>query len=66
MMTSSEAVKYKSSIDYAAEILKKEGVKSFFKGASANILRAVVGGGVLAVYDQLHLIFLGKKHEGFE
>jgi solute carrier family 25 (adenine nucleotide translocator) protein 4/5/6/31 len=48
-------------MDCAAEIVRKEGVKSLFKGASANILRTVVGGGALAVYDQLHLIFWGKK-----
>jgi solute carrier family 25 (adenine nucleotide translocator) protein 4/5/6/31 len=66
MMTSGEAVKYKSSMDYAAQIVKKEGVKSLFKGAGANILRAVVGGGALAIYDQLQLIFLEKKYGGGE
>jgi solute carrier family 25 (adenine nucleotide translocator) protein 4/5/6/31 len=62
MMTSGKAVKYKSSMDCATEIVKKEGAKSLFKGASANILRTVAGGGMLAVYDQLHLIFWGKNH----
>ncbi len=62
MMTSGEAVKYKSSMDCAAAVIKKEGAKSFFKGAGANILRAVAGAGVLAIYDQLQLIFLGKKY----
>ncbi len=62
MMTSGKAVKYKSSMDCAAEIVKKEGVKSLFKGASVYILRALAGGGVLAVYDQLHLIFWRKKY----
>ncbi len=66
MMTSGEAVKYKSSMNCAAEIIKKEGTKSFFKGAGANILRAVAGAGVLAGYDQLQLIFLGKKYGGGE
>lgn len=62
MMTSGEAVKYKSSLDAFQQILKKEGAKSLFKGAGANILRAVAGAGVLAGYDQLQLILLGKKY----
>jgi len=61
-MTSGEAVKYKSSLHCAAEILKKEGWKSFFKGAGANVLRAVAGAGVLAGYDKLQLIFFGKTY----
>ncbi|XP_057824827.2 ADP,ATP carrier protein 1, mitochondrial [Cryptomeria japonica] len=62
MMTSGEAVKYKSSMDAFQQILKKEGAKSLFKGAGANILRAVAGAGVLAGYDQLQLLLLGKKY----
>jgi len=62
MMTSGEAVKYKSSMHAFAEIIKKEGVKSLFKGAGANILRAVAGAGVLAGYDKLQLIFFGKTY----
>lgn len=62
MMTSGEAVKYKSSLDAFSQIIKKEGSKSLFKGAGANILRAVAGAGVLAGYDQLQLIFFGKTY----
>ncbi|KAI6675842.1 hypothetical protein NL676_036638 [Syzygium grande] len=61
MMTSGEAVKYKSSLDAFSQILKNEGAKSLFKGAGANILRAVAGAGVLAGYDKLQLIVFGKK-----
>ena len=64
MMTSGEAVKYKSSAHAFAEIMKKEGAKSLFKGAGANILRAVAGAGVLSGYDQLQLIFFGKAYSG--
>jgi len=60
MMTSGEAVKYKSSFDAASQIVAKEGVKSLFKGAGANILRGVAGAGVLAIYDQLQVILFGK------
>jgi len=62
MMTSGEAVKYTSSLGAFNEIVKKEGVKSLFKGAGANILRAVAGAGALAGYDQLQLVFLGKTY----
>jgi len=62
MMTSGEAVKYKSSMHAFQEIVKKEGTKSLFKGAGANILRAIAGAGVLAGYDQLQLIFFGKTY----
>ncbi|KAG0035418.1 hypothetical protein BGZ81_007962 [Podila clonocystis] len=44
MMTSGEAVKYKSSADAFRQIVKHGGYKSLFKGAGANILRAVAGG----------------------
>lgn len=66
MMTSGAAVKYKSSMHCMTEIVKAEGVKSLFKGAGANILRAVAGAGVLSGYDQLQVIMFGKKFGGGE
>jgi len=45
-----------------AQITKAEGWRSLFKGAGANILRGIAGAGVLAGYDQLQLIFLGKTY----
>merc|ERR1712087_144947 len=51
MMTSGEAVKYSGSLDCTAQILKTEGVNSFFKGAGANILRGMAGAGTLAGFD---------------
>ena len=62
MMTSGEAVKYKGSVDAFAQIIKNEGAKSLFRGAGANILRAIAGAGVLAGYDKLQLIYVGKKY----
>jgi solute carrier family 25 (adenine nucleotide translocator) protein 4/5/6/31 len=62
MMTSGEAVKYSSSMDAFSQIVKKEGWKSLFKGAGANILRAIAGAGVLAGYDKLQVIFFGKTY----
>jgi solute carrier family 25 (mitochondrial adenine nucleotide translocator), member 4/5/6/31 len=61
-MTSGEAVKYKGSMDAFKQIMAKEGMKSLFKGAGANILRAVAGAGVLAGYDKLQLIIFGNKY----
>jgi len=62
MMTSGEAVKYKNSMHAAGVIIKNEGWRSLFKGAGANILRAIAGAGVLAGYDKLQLIFFGKTY----
>jgi solute carrier family 25 (adenine nucleotide translocator) protein 4/5/6/31 len=62
MMTSGEAVKYKSSFDAFQQIVKNEGTKSLFKGAGANILRAVASAGLLVYYDKLQVSVLGKKY----
>jgi len=62
MMTSGEAVKYKSSLHCFSQIIAKEGMGSLFKGAGANILRGIAGAGVLAGYDQLQMIFTGKSY----
>jgi solute carrier family 25 (adenine nucleotide translocator) protein 4/5/6/31 len=60
MMTSGEAVKYKSSFDAGRQIIAKEGFRSLFKGAGANILRGVAGAGVLSIYDQMQVLMFGK------
>lgn len=62
MMTSGEAVKYRGSLHCFQEVVAKEGAKSLFKGAGANILRAVAGAGVLSGYDKLQVLVLGKKY----
>jgi solute carrier family 25 (adenine nucleotide translocator) protein 4/5/6/31 len=64
MMTSGEAVKYSSSYDAFKQIVAKEGVKSLFKGAGANILRGVAGAGVLSIYDQMQILMFGKAFSG--
>ena len=48
-------------MDAFRQIVAKEGSKSLFKGAGANILRGVAGAGVLSIYDQVQLILFGKK-----
>jgi len=58
MMTSGEAVKYKSSIDCARQIMKNEGFMSMMKGAGANVLRGVAGAGVLAGVDAIKPIYV--------
>jgi len=62
MMTSGEAVKYKSSFDCMGQIVKKEGVKSLFKGAGANILRGIAGAGVLAGFDKLGELYVELRY----
>jgi solute carrier family 25 (adenine nucleotide translocator) protein 4/5/6/31 len=58
MMTSGAAEKYKSSWDCGKQVIAKEGVKSLFKGAGANILRGVAGAGVLAGFDTVKLQYM--------
>jgi len=63
MMTSGNAeLQYKGSIDCAAQILKKEGVMSYFKGAGANILRGVAGAGVLAGFDTVKDLYVKSMY----
>lgn len=62
MMTSGEAVKYDSSLACAKEIMAKEGIKSFFKGAGANILRGIAGAGVLSGFDKLKQIYTEMRY----
>ena len=46
-------------MDAARQIFATEGIKSFFKGAGANILRGVAGAGVLSIYDRkFHVPFI--------
>jgi len=61
MMTSGEAVKYNGSLDCTAQILRTEGVTSFFKGAGANILRGMAGAGVLAGFDKLTEVYKSMR-----
>jgi len=58
MMTSGEAVKYKSSWDCTKQIIAKEGVKSLFNGAGANVLRGIAGAGVLSGFDKLQEVYI--------
>ncbi|KAG7450571.1 mitochondrial carrier, partial [Guyanagaster necrorhizus] len=66
MMTSGSGVNYKSMFDAGSQIIAKEGVKSLFKGAGANILRGVAGAGVLSLYDKLQEVMFGKVYSGGE
>jgi len=66
MMTSGEAVKYSGSLDCTVQVLKSEGVTSFFKGAGANILRGAAGAGVLAGFDKLKAVYISLRSGGDE
>jgi solute carrier family 25 (mitochondrial adenine nucleotide translocator), member 4/5/6/31 len=64
MMTSGGKVHYKSMWDAWSQIVAKEGTRSLFKGAGANVLRGVASAGVISLYDQFQLIFIGKAYSG--
>lgn len=64
MMTSGGTVHYKNMFDAASQIVAKEGTKSLFKGAGANILRGVAGAGVLSLYDKIQEVLFGKVYSG--
>ncbi|KAG6814073.1 hypothetical protein H0H92_003120 [Tricholoma furcatifolium] len=64
MMTSGSGVNYKSMFDAGSQIIAKEGTRSLFKGAGANILRGVAGAGVLSLYDKLQQVMFGKVYSG--
>lgn len=61
MMTSGAAVKYNGSLDCTMQILKTEGVTSFFKGAGANVLRGMAGAGVLAGFDKVKAVYISFR-----
>jgi len=61
MMTSGEAVKYTGSLDCTVQVLKNEGVLSFYKGAGANILRGLAGAGVLAGFDKFKQLYINMR-----
>lgn len=63
MMTSGEAVKYKGSLDCSIQVMKNEGITSFYKGAGANILRGMAGAGVLAGFDKFKQLYISMKGE---
>ena len=64
MMTSGGGKHYKSMFDAGSQIVAKEGTRSLFKGAGANILRGVAGAGVLSLYDKLQEVLFGKVYSG--
>merc|ERR1711920_991807 len=66
MMTSGEAVKYSGSLDCTVQVLRNEGITSFYKGAGANILRGMAGAGVLAGFDKFKQLYINLKDGGQE
>merc|ERR1711931_524653 len=62
MMTSGTGVHYKSAFDAGGQILKNEGITSFFKGNGANILRGVAGAGVLSGFDFVKAFYIKQVH----
>ena len=63
-MTSGTGIHYKSVADAFTQIVAKDGVRSLFKGAGANIVRGVASAGVLSLYDKFQEMFFGKVYSG--
>jgi len=64
MMTSGGTVHYNGMFDCYRQVVAREGHRSLFKGAGANILRGVAGAGVLSLYDKLQEVMFGKVYSG--
>ncbi|KIJ64655.1 hypothetical protein HYDPIDRAFT_28588 [Hydnomerulius pinastri MD-312] len=62
MMTSGEKVQYKSFIDAGKQLVAKEGAKTLFNGAGANILRGVAAAGALSLYDKFQELAWGHAY----
>ncbi|KAF9242669.1 mitochondrial carrier [Melanogaster broomeanus] len=72
MMTSGEKegfffgchmVQYKSFVDAGKQIVAKEGAKTLFNGAGANILRGVAAAGALSLYDKFQEFAWGHVYQ---
>ena len=61
MMTSGQAVKYKSSMDCAVQVMRHEGFMSLMKGAGVNILRGIAGAGVLAGFNKFKELYIALR-----
>lgn len=64
MMTSGTNTHYKNFIHAWRDIVAKEGVKTLFAGAGANIVRGLAGAVVLALYDQFQALAFGTVYKG--
>ncbi|KAF8036326.1 hypothetical protein BT93_C2142 [Corymbia citriodora subsp. variegata] len=62
MLTSGQAVKYRSTAHAFQEIVQREGLRALYRGVTANMLLGMAGAGVLAGYDQLQRIASGHGY----
>ena len=53
MMTSGQPIKYNGSVDCFLQITRAEGVRTFYKGFSANVIRSISGAVLLVSFDKL-------------
>ncbi|KAH7105244.1 ADP,ATP carrier protein [Auriculariales sp. MPI-PUGE-AT-0066] len=64
MMTSGTKTHYKNFFDAGKQIVAKEGAKTLFAGAGANVVRGLGGAAVLALYDQFQTAVFGTVYKG--
>jgi len=62
MMTSGTGDFYSNSFTAAREMIRNEGLRTVYKGFSANILRSLAGGLVLASADEIKLLYVNLRY----
>ena len=61
MMTAGQAVKYESSWACFRKVIRMEGCRALFRGAGVNVIRGVLGAGVLSGFDRLKKVYIIRR-----
>ena len=65
MMTAAGGAEYRGALHCLRYILRAEGAAALLRGAGVNVLRGVVGGGLLAGFErfqQMYIVFRTGEH----
>ena len=66
MMSSGEKTPFNSSWQCMRVMMAENGLRSFFGGVGANIMRGVTGAGVLTIYDKLQMVLFDRRYSSGE
>ena len=61
MMTAAGGAEYRGSVHCLRYILRAEGAAALLRGAGVNILRGMVGGGLLAGFDRFRQMYIAIR-----